>query len=173
MEESLATVTTICPANLCVCNCPNPGIKPSLLSCQVQSLPLAPPVKSNSTSILVMSQNAWSRGYKSDNVSPSVKLASLIAQLVKIHLQCRRPRFDSWVGKIRWRRNRLPTPVFWGFPCGLAGKRIHPQCVRPEFDPWVGKIPWRREGLPTPIFWLGELHGLYSLWGCKESDTTK
>ena len=80
---------------------------------------------------------------------------------------------DSWVGKIRWRRNRLPTPVFLGFPCGLAGKRIHPQCVRPEFDPWVGKIPWRREGLSTPIFWLGELHGLYSLWGCKESDTTK
>ena len=27
--------------------------------------------------------------------------ASLIAQLVKNHLQCRRPRFDSWVGKIR------------------------------------------------------------------------
>ena len=23
-------------------------------------------------------------------------------------------QFDSWVGKIRWRRNRLPTPVFLG-----------------------------------------------------------
>ena len=21
-----------------------------------------------------------------------------------------------------WRRDRLPTPVFWGFPCGSAGK---------------------------------------------------
>ena len=21
--------------------------------------------------------------------------------------------FDSWVGKIPWRRERLPTPVFW------------------------------------------------------------
>ena len=40
----------------------------------------------------------------------------------KIHLQCRRPWFDSWVGKIRWRRHRLPTPVFLGFPCGSAGK---------------------------------------------------
>ena len=30
--------------------------------------------------------------------------------------------FDSWVGKICWRRDRLPTPVFLGFPCGLAGK---------------------------------------------------
>ena len=27
-----------------------------------------------------------------------------------------------WVGKISWRRNRLPTPVFLGFPCGSAGK---------------------------------------------------
>ena len=30
-----------------------------------------------------------------------------------ICLQCRRPWFDSWVGKIRWRGERLPTPVFW------------------------------------------------------------
>ena len=28
-------------------------------------------------------------------------------------LQHRRPQFDSWVGKIPWRRERLPTPVFW------------------------------------------------------------
>ena len=41
------------------------------------------------------------------------------------------------------------------------------------FDPLVGQIPWRREWLPTPVFWPGELHGLYGLWGGKESDTTK
>ena len=34
----------------------------------------------------------------------------------------RRPWFDSWVRKIRWRRDRLPTPVFLGFPGGSAGK---------------------------------------------------
>ena len=28
----------------------------------------------------------------------------------------------SWVGKIRWRRDRLPTPGFLGFPCGSAGE---------------------------------------------------
>ena len=28
-------------------------------------------------------------------------------------LQCRRPRFNPWVGRIPWRRERLPTPVFW------------------------------------------------------------
>ena len=26
--------------------------------------------------------------------------------------QCRRPRFNPWVGKILWRREWLPTPVF-------------------------------------------------------------
>ena len=31
----------------------------------------------------------------------------------RICLQCRRPGFDPWVGKIPWRRERLPTPVFW------------------------------------------------------------
>ena len=31
----------------------------------------------------------------------------------RIHLQCGRPGFDPWVGKILWRREQLPTPVFW------------------------------------------------------------
>ena len=48
--------------------------------------------------------------------------ASLVAQLERIYLQCRRPWFDPWVGRILWRRDRLPTPVFLGFPCGSAGK---------------------------------------------------
>ena len=30
-----------------------------------------------------------------------------------ICLQCGRPGFDPWVGTIPWRRERLPTPVFW------------------------------------------------------------
>ena len=98
--------------------------------------------------------------------------ASLIAQLVKNPLQCRRPCFDSWVVKICWRRNRLPTPVFFGFPCGSAG-RVHLQCGRPGVDSWVGRMPRRREQLPTPIFWPGEFHGVYSPWHRKELDTTE
>ena len=31
----------------------------------------------------------------------------------RIHLQCGRPGFYPWVGKIPWRRERVPTPVFW------------------------------------------------------------
>ena len=39
--------------------------------------------------------------------------SSLVAQLVRIGLQCRRPGFNCQVVKIPWRRERLSTPVFW------------------------------------------------------------
>ena len=39
--------------------------------------------------------------------------ASLMAQLVKNSPRCGRSGFDPWVGKIPWKRERLPTPVFW------------------------------------------------------------
>ena len=32
-----------------------------------------------------------------------------------------RPLFDSWAGKIPWKRDRLPTPVLMGFPGGSEG----------------------------------------------------
>ena len=30
----------------------------------------------------------------------------------RLQLQCRRPKFDPWVGKTRWRSKWQPTPVF-------------------------------------------------------------
>ena len=42
--------------------------------------------------------------------------ASLIARLIKNPAAMQRPWFDSWVGKIPWRRDRLSTLVFIGFP---------------------------------------------------------
>ena len=97
---------------------------------------------------------------------------SWIAQLVKNPPAMQEaPGFDSWVGKIHWRRDRVPAPVFLGFPCGSAGKKKKnknpPAMRKTAFDPWVGKIPWRRERLPTSVFWPGEFHGLY------KSDTTE
>ena len=53
---------------------------------------------------------------------------------------CKALEFDSWVGKICWRRDRLPTPVFLGFPGGSAGKKL-PAMRETGFNPWVGKIP--------------------------------
>ena len=89
---------------------------------------------------------------------------SLIVRLVKNRLQCRRPRFDSWAGKIRWRRDRLPTPVFLGFPCGSAGKESACNVGELVLIPGLGRSPVEGKGCP---FWPGEFHRLYP-WGCKE-----
>ena len=67
-----------------------------------------------------------------------------------------RPQFNSWVGKIPWRRDRLPTPVFMDFPGGSDGKEYACNARRLVFSPWVGKIPWRRAWQPTPVFLPGE-----------------
>ena len=86
---------------------------------------------------------------------------------------CRRPPFDSWVGKIHWRRDRLPTAVFLGFPSGSAGKESACSVGDLSSIPRLGRSTWRRECLPTPLYWPGEFHGLYNPWGCKESDMTE
>ena len=41
------------------------------------------------------------------------KWASLVAELVKNLSAMLKPGFDPWVGKIPWRKERLPTLVFW------------------------------------------------------------
>ena len=46
----------------------------------------------------------------------------LVTQLVKNLPAMQETLFNSWVGKISWRRDRLPTPVFLGFPGGSDGK---------------------------------------------------
>ena len=46
----------------------------------------------------------------------------MIAQLVKNLPAMQETLVQFLVGKIHWRKNRLPSPVFLGFPYGLAGK---------------------------------------------------
>ena len=55
-----------------------------------------------------------------------------MAQLVKNHLQCRRPRFQPWVRKITWRRKWQPTPVL------LPGKS-HGRRSLICYNPWARK----------------------------------
>ena len=50
----------------------------------------------------------------------------------RICLQWGRPGFDPWVGKIPWRRDRLPTQVFW--PGEFHGQRS-----------LAGYSPWDRK----------------------------
>ena len=75
------------------------------------------------------------------------------------------PQFDSWVGKIPWRRDRLPTPVFLGFPCSSAVKESTCNVGDLGSIPGLGRSPREGIGLPTPVFWPGEFRGLYSPWG--------
>ena len=47
-----------------------------------------------------------------------------MAQTVKNLPAMRETGFDLWVGKMPWRRERLPTPVFWpGEFAGLWSQR--------------------------------------------------
>ena len=56
------------------------------------------------------------------------------------------PGFDSWVGKIPWGRDRLRTPVFWGFPCGSAGKESTWNVGDPGSIPGLGRSPGEGKG---------------------------
>ena len=79
----------------------------------------------------------------------------------------------NWVERIPWRWDRLPTPVFLGFPCGSAGKKSACNAGDLGLVPGLGRSPGEGKGYPTPVFWPGEFHGLYSPWGRKESDMTE
>ena len=59
------------------------------------------------------------------------------------------------------------------FPSSSVRKESACNVGEPSSIPGSGRSPWRRERPPTPVFWPGEFHGLYSLWGHKESDMTE
>ena len=66
-------------------------------------------------------------------------------------------------------RNRLPTPVFMGFPSGLDGKVSACNAGDLVSIPGLGRLPWRRAWQPTPVFlpeespWTEEPGGLQSM----------
>ena len=96
----------------------------------------------------------------------------------RICLQCRRIRFDSWVGKIPWRRDRLPTTVFWGFPEGSDGKESTCNVGDLGSIPGLGRSPGGRHGNPLQYSCLENPLGQRSLvgsspWGHRKSYTTK
>ena len=105
----------------------------------------------------------WSMGsqkvgyyWETENSTFILGGVSFIAQLVKkkILLQCRRLQFDSWVGNIHWRRDRLPTPVlFLGFPCRLAGKESPFNAGDLGSFPGLGRSPG--EGKFYPLQYSG------------------
>ena len=81
------------------------------------------------------------------NISLLLLGASLIAQLVK-NLPAMQETPDSWVGKIPWRRDRLPTPVFLGFPGGSTDKESACNVGDLGSIPGLGRFPRERNGYP-------------------------
>ena len=67
-----------------------------------------------------------------------------------------------------------------GYPLQYSWASLVAQLVKnpPAMrETWVQPLGWEdpleKGRLPTPVFWPGELHGLYSPWGHKESDATE
>ena len=75
-------------------------------------------------------------------------LGFFLSQLVKNPLAYRRPWFDSWVGKIPWGRDKLPTTVFLGFPCVSAGKESACNVGDLGLNPRLGRFPGEGKGDP-------------------------
>jgi len=85
--------------------------------------------------------------------------ASLVAQLVNNCLQCGRPGFDPWVGKIPLEKEKATHSDMASVPV-------------------LGRSPGGRAWQPLPVFLPGKSRGQRSLvsisrWGLRESDTTK
>ena len=118
---------------------------------------------------------AWDSWRK--NLSSNKDGASLEAQLVKNPPAIRRPQLNSWVRKIPWRRDRLPTPVFLGSPGGSDSKESTWNARDLGSVPGLGRPSGGGHGNPLQYPCLENPHGQrslvgYSAWGHQESDTT-
>ena len=74
--------------------------------------------------------------------------------------------------------DRLPTPVFLGFPGGSDGKESACNMGDLGLIPRLGRSPGGGHGNPLQSSCLENPHGQrslagYSPWGCKESDMTE
>ena len=79
---------------------------------------------------------------------PSSYWASMIAQWVKNPPAMQEFQFNSWIGKICWRRDRLLIPVFLGFPCGSVGKESACNGGDLGLIPGLGRSPGEGKGYP-------------------------
>ena len=75
-----------------------------------------------------------------------------------------------------WRRDRVPTPVFLGFPGGSAGKESACSVEDLGLIPGPGRSPGGGHGNPLQYSCLKNPHGQrslagYSPWVRKELDT--
>ena len=98
--------------------------------------------------------------------------ASLIAQLAKNPPAMQETPvwflgWNSWVGKICWRRDRLPTPVFLDFPCVSADKESACNAGNLGSIPGLGRFPGEGKGYPF------QYSGLENSMDCTVHGVTK
>ena len=91
--------------------------------------------------------------------------ASLVAQLVKNLPAMQASGFHSQVGKIPWRRDRLPVSVFVGFPGGSDGKEYACNAGDLGSIPGLGRSSGGGHGNPLQYSCLETPHGQRSLVG--------
>ena len=75
------------------------------------------------------------------------------------------PQFNSWVGKIPWRRDSLPIPVFSGFLGGSEDKESTHKAGDLSLIPRLGRSPEGVYGNPIQYSHLENPHGQRSLVG--------
>ena len=77
------------------------------------------------------------------------------------------------VGKISWKRDGLPTPVFLGFPGGSDGEESACNTGELALIPGLGRSPGERKGYPLRCFGLKNSMDCRVRGGRKELDTTE
>ena len=75
---------------------------------------------------------------------------------VGVSLQCRRPRFNPWVGKIPWRRKWQPTPVF--LPRESHGQKSLAGCS-----------PWGRKSQTWLSYWTTTTRKAFSSYDAQDT----
>ena len=80
-------------------------------SCQVCNIVL------KVVSYLIMTYDQWVHIIRNDNWHFLAETStSLVGNLLKNLMPCRRPQFDFWFGRMLWRSNGPLTPVFFRLP---------------------------------------------------------
>ena len=104
--------------------------------------------------------------------------ASLVAQLVKNPLAMQETPVRFLGQEDLMERDRLPTPVFLGFPGGSDSKVSACSVGDLGLLPGLGRSPGGRHGNPHQHSFLENPHGQRSWWAidhgvAEESDTTE
>ena len=137
----------------------NPGIKPWSPTLQADSLPAEPPGKPKNTGVGSLSLL--------QGIFPAQELNLCLLHCRQILYQLSYQGTRDQIANIHWGRDRLPIPVFLGFPCGSAGKES--TCNEGDLGliPGLGRSPGEGKGYQL------QYSGLENFMACIVHGVTK